>query len=203
MSTNRLVEKYGQQILKDFDGLFVRQFWNLSDLARKYGFSRERARQIFRKIYGHGYKQIKMEKTIKRMEESDLCSLYLMPRIGSLLLKLEEERLGIRKLANGKFDINGHTVRFYQASATDFGGYGAKHFRPVFYNDDFEFGIVNGEGRFYVIPISEFTFEPSLQRRVLYIRATAYSMTNRGRCGTRSRDLERYREAWHLLGKGD
>lgn len=203
MNTKYLVEKYGRQILKDFDDLFVRQFWNLSDLARKYGFSRERARQIFKKLYGHGYKRIGMKKVIKRKQESVLCSLYLEPRIGSLLVRLEEKGLGIRKLANRKFDVNGHTVRFYHTSAVDFAGYGTKHFRSAFYNDDFEFGIVNGEGRFYVIPISEFRFEPALNRLVLYIRATPYSVSNKGRCGMRSRDLERYREAWHLLEKGN
>lgn len=199
MNTKYLVKKYGQQILEDFDDLFIRQFWNLSDLAKKYGFSRERARQIFKKLYGYGYRLVRTEKILQRKQEYNLCSLYLSPRIALFLIKLVEKQLEITNMSNEKYKINGHFVRFSQPSAVDYGPYNIKHFRIGLVNDNFDFCIVNTADLFYIIPKSEFTFEPALNRLVLYIRATAYSMTNKGRCGKRPRDLERYKEAWHLL----
>lgn len=198
-NTKYLTRKHGPQILKDFDDLFTRQFWNLKDLGDKYGFSRERARQIFKKLYGHGYRQIRSEKKAERNEEQALCSIYLPARLESLLLKLEEKGLPIKKAPNGRFEVNGHIARFYNASAVDYSGYGGKHFRIVFWGDDFDFGIVKGDGHFYVVPRNEFTFEPALQRLVLYIRATPYRGSNKRRCGTKPRDIEKYRDAWHLL----
>ncbi len=199
MFKKRLEAKYGECLLRDFDDLFTRQFWNLADIARRHRFSRERARQMFTNLYGHGYRQTRSKKTAERRQRQDLCIINFPPRLEPLLLELEREELPIKKAPNGRFDINGHIVRFYRASAVDYSGYGGKHFRVVFWNDAFGLGIVEGDGRFYVIPKSEFTFEQALQRLVLYIRATPYRGNNKHRCGTRPRDIEKYRDAWHLL----
>lgn len=194
----RLADRYGEAILNDFDDLFVRQFWNLADLGRKHKFSRERASQMFQNLYGRGYNQIKVEKKIERDRKQKLCSMHLPPRAESLLLKLEDEGLTVKKGANGRFDVNGHMVRFYRASAYDYSGYGRKHFRVVFWNDDFDFGVVKGYKRFYVIPKEEFSFEPALQRLVIYIRISPYINKDK-RGGPKPRDIEKYREAWGLL----
>lgn len=198
-NTKYLIENYGDRILKDFDDLFTRQFWNLTDLGNKYRFSRERARQIFKKLYGHGYSQIRSKKKAERNQEQALCSIYLPPRLESLLLKLEEEGLSIKKAPNSKFEVNGHTIRLYNASAVDYSGYGGKYFRAVFWNDDFDFGIVKGNEQFYIVPKNEFIFEPAFRRLVLYIRATPYRDNNKRKCRKKPRDIEQYREAWYLL----
>ena len=70
MFKKRLEAKYGEALLRDFDGLFTRQFWNLADIARRHRFSRERARQMFNNLYGHGYRQIRSEKTAERNRSS-------------------------------------------------------------------------------------------------------------------------------------
>lgn len=196
-NTKYLTRKHGTQILKDFDDLFTRQFWNLADLGKKYGFSRERARQVFQKLYGYGYGQIKAKKAVKRNQEQNLCSIYLPPRLESLLLKLEEIGLNIKKMSHGKFEINGHLVRYYKASPFNYSGYGGKHLRVVFWNDSFDFGIVRGDEHFYVVPKNEFSFEPGPQRLVLYIRLTPYRDVKR--YGRKPRDIGKYKEAWHLL----
>lgn len=194
----RLEAKYGETILNDFEDLFIRQFWNLADLGRKHGITRERARQMFWNLYGHGYQRIRAEKLAERNWRRNLCSMHLPPRVEPLLLKLEEEGLPIKKLPNSKFRINEHVVRFYNPSAYDYSGYGGKHFRIVLWNDDFNFGIVKGHERFYIIPKEEFLLEPASQRLVLYIRVSPYISKDR-RGGPRPRDIEKYREAWHLL----
>lgn len=195
----RLADRYGEKILSDFDDLFIRQFWNLADLARKYVFTRERARQIFLNLYGHGYRQIEIRKTAERNQEHNLCSLYFPPRFKSLLPELEKRQMRMERISEQRFKINSHIVRFYTSSAVDYGGYGNKHFRVALWNDDFDFGIVKGGELFYVIPKAEFRFEQALHRLVLYIRATPYAGSNKRKCGIKPRDIEKYREAWHLL----
>jgi len=63
----QLLGKYGAEIITDLIALFDRQFWNLSDVARKHGFSREYARQIFTQIFGIPYSLIREKKTRLRM----------------------------------------------------------------------------------------------------------------------------------------
>ncbi len=70
MFKKSLEAKYGEGMLRDFDDLFTRQFWNLADIARRHRFSRERARQMFTNLYGYGYRQIKSEKTAERNRSS-------------------------------------------------------------------------------------------------------------------------------------
>ena len=52
-----LTKKYGEDILGDFSGLFKHDY-TLQDIGEKYGFTRERARQIFESIFGFKYTAI-------------------------------------------------------------------------------------------------------------------------------------------------
>ena len=73
----RLLSKYGIGIITDLNALLDRQFWNLSDVARKYGFSREWARQVFLQIFGVPYSPIRERKTRLRMiEEGRAPGIY-------------------------------------------------------------------------------------------------------------------------------
>lgn len=194
----RLAERYGSQILRDFDDLFVHHFWNLADLGRRYEFSREYARQVFRKLYGHGYKQVRSKKRVERDQEHQTCSLNLPPRTEPLLLKLKKKQMDMVNFSNGRFKINNYIIRFYRVLLSTDYGQGVKYFRSAFWDDDFDFGIVQSGETFYIVPRSEFTFEPGNQRLVLYIRDTPYS--GRHNCAGRAkRNFEKYREAWGLL----
>lgn len=62
---DNMVKKYGIGILRDFEDLQTRQFWNLTDIGKKHGFSREYARQIYKRLYGRPYLKIKKEKTVR------------------------------------------------------------------------------------------------------------------------------------------
>lgn len=199
----RLATKHGKEVLDDFDNLFTRQFWNLADLGRKYGFTRERASQIFQSLYGYGYHQVKARKRSEKGREQVQCSMHFPPRVELLLLETEKRGLTVKKMSNGRFSINEHIIRFYKASAVDYGGYGGKHYRAVFWNDGFDFGIVKAGDQFYIIPRSEFSFNLSSNRRALYIRATPYIRSNKVRCGVKPRGLEKYKEAWNLLDVKD
>lgn len=59
-----LTNKYGKDIINEFDELINSENKGLVTIANKYGFSRERARQLFEKLYGFHYTIIKH----KRME---------------------------------------------------------------------------------------------------------------------------------------
>jgi len=63
----KLLTKYGTEILTDLTALLERQHWNLSDIARKHGFTREYARQIFVQIFGVPYGPIRDKKIRLRM----------------------------------------------------------------------------------------------------------------------------------------
>jgi len=60
-----LINNHGIEILHDIILLSQKPFWNLTELAKKYGFSRERARQIHLKLTGKAFQATKT-KTRKR-----------------------------------------------------------------------------------------------------------------------------------------
>lgn len=57
----KLVVKYGPDIIKDFRKIFTRKL-TLSKIAAKYGVSRERARKWFIELYDFPYSVIKKNK---------------------------------------------------------------------------------------------------------------------------------------------
>jgi len=73
----RLRSKYGVGIIADLTALLDRQRWNLADVARKYDFSREHARQIFIQIFGLPYGPIRERKTrLRRISEGRIPELF-------------------------------------------------------------------------------------------------------------------------------
>jgi hypothetical protein len=63
----RIVKKYGANILIDLS-LAQQSAMRLSDIGRKYGLTREYARQIFEKYFGYKFTVIKIIKHTKRLE---------------------------------------------------------------------------------------------------------------------------------------
>lgn len=64
-----LTEKYGNEILVDFNNLLNQDNKSLADIADKYGFTRERARQLFEKIHKFHYTVIKKQRSANRLEK--------------------------------------------------------------------------------------------------------------------------------------
>jgi len=64
-----LVEKHGDVFLTDLESLDTVQFWNLTEMGKKYGITREYVRQIYKKINKKPFGPVKKRKTKKRNEE--------------------------------------------------------------------------------------------------------------------------------------
>lgn len=67
-----LIEKYGKEILSDFDNLFNQSDISLIDISKKYGFTREYARQVFEKIFKFHFTVIKKQKIEQRKQKLEL-----------------------------------------------------------------------------------------------------------------------------------
>ena len=88
---SRLISKYGETILSDLNQLSrIDSGFTLSDLGKKYGFSREYARQMFFNIYGYPFTQIKkmrntirFNQTLNRINYNDSYILDMYSKLNS------------------------------------------------------------------------------------------------------------------------
>lgn len=130
----KLCEKYGEQIMHDFkkiqDG---RPYCTLASLGIKYGFSRERARQIFFELVGKGAREIKKqpisELTCKHDPRHKLAEFN---EHGKQFLGAQKEKLffdeclkrGFNISTNCKrtidFDVNGYKVEVKSRTGVTF-----------------------------------------------------------------------------------
>jgi len=67
-----LTEKYGTEILTDFDNLLNQNGISMTCISKKYGFTRERARQLFEKINKFHFTVIKNQRKASRKEQVEL-----------------------------------------------------------------------------------------------------------------------------------
>lgn len=65
----RLIERYGREIINDLKAVKTQQYWNLTEVGKKYGFSREYARRLFKKVFGKSVTKYEKAKTVKRTAE--------------------------------------------------------------------------------------------------------------------------------------
>lgn len=70
-----LVKKYGPGIIDDFDNVLSCEIKGLIEIAKKYGFTREYARQVFEKIYGFHYTVIKNKKLSHKKKQQYIMRL--------------------------------------------------------------------------------------------------------------------------------
>ena len=108
----KLTNKYGVQFWNDFKDLETRHFWNLTDLAQKYGFSREYARQIYVFLKGEGYTKSKVRKTQKRLKNENLTCVHdprhkvaEYKREGHNYKAVQIEKLFLKECKKRKFQI--------------------------------------------------------------------------------------------------
>lgn len=194
-NTIYLTRKYGEQILKDFNDLFTRQFWNLTDIGKKYGFSRERARQIFKRLYRREYQSIKKTKQLERVEKQKSCSLFFESHFTKLISKLDEINLEAKVISQKRLAINKHIIAFGSRQPSVF-GYGVEYILYKFV-PGFDFAILCHNNHFYIVPAKIFSQISAEGKVSLYIRSSAY--TGKANCGRPHRNISEYKEAWNLL----
>ncbi len=81
----RFERTYGKGAIEMFKGIVSDTNNSLADVARHFQFSRENARRIYKKIYGHPYTETHRKKQSKRREERLAEKRWSSKRIGDLM----------------------------------------------------------------------------------------------------------------------
>lgn len=64
-----VIQLYGHLFLDDLERCRENPFWNLVDVARKYGISRERVRQLYKRVYKEPYRPTQKGLTQNKNED--------------------------------------------------------------------------------------------------------------------------------------
>ncbi len=215
MKVERLIRKYGEEILQDFINIATDPHLKLVHLAKKYGFTRERARQLFVEVNGipyTEYRKKKMDKyygeleahridTDKRAERSvGNNSVHKGTKTEQILYKECRSRgLNIMPLYDKvDFKINGKKVEFksaFRSHSTRDVWRKYYHFTGITDNESknlqFFIALVVPENVFYIIP-----------KDVIGEARQVCVADNRNpppmRAATNSK-YSVYKNAWHLL----
>ena len=86
----KLVVKHGREFLGDFNRLNTANYWNLTTVANKYGFSREYARKIYNLIFNKPFRPARSVKVKKRNSDFTVCANN--PRVKVLSYKKGSNR---------------------------------------------------------------------------------------------------------------
>ena len=191
----RFAGTYGTGSLNTFKKLVENPDNTLADVARHFGFSREYARQVYRKVYGRPYTAAFHKKMVAR-EQKRLASKMGSKRIGPLMKVTQKmSSLGFcpTVVNNGPsltIIANGYKVGFRSTSKPVYMG-SRCYFRisqGVGCNGHYDFIICfcgnNRRGIHYIIP------GQSMPKYGVYLLPEA---------GPRESKYAQYKEAWHLL----
>lgn len=216
----RLIGKYGPEIIEDLNNLKTKHFWTLVEMGNKYGLSREYVRQMFVKMFGKGYGVYAAKKTAYRKADSEMSGCCNDPRHkvadykdskqkdgakAELLVFNKCKKMGfnVEIPCESIFDlkINGFhvDVKSAQKEMSPYKTPGATtyyHFRiRAKQHDmcDFFICYVRSQGTFYIIPKIAIK-----SRCAIYIKATPSKLGARY-VRTRYGKYEQYKEAWGLL----
>ncbi len=204
------LKKKGAEFIKDFERLHTDPFWNLVDVADKYGFTKENARQYHNKLYGGSYRDVKSALTAKVRLESELACIH-DPRnkaanyepgspvwIGAKAEALFYNKcieLGYKVVIpqgeGAKIDlrVNGYKVDI-KSSLTPMGDYYRCTLSPFqIRNCDFIAWMIWARRKWYIIP------RHAIKSYSLYIRATPKTRAYKGR----GNSLLVYKELWRQL----
>ena len=219
----KLTNRHGSAFLDDYMALSSKQYWDLTAIAKKYGFSRERARQIYNRLFRTPYMSIKKRKTKDKNDQTNAMNRACDPRQkvagytgGPVLKGAEVELLAFQKMVelgvnvefqkNVSYDMiaNGYKVdiKSCYVSAKTNSRTTKRYFhfcitKKQFDLCDFFICFTVLKGIFYIIPKTE------LNSRSIYI-PTNYNYQHtyfplRKYYQNRPKRYEKYKEAWHLL----
>jgi AraC-like DNA-binding protein len=192
----RFESTYGKGALETFKKIIEKPEKTLADVARHFGFSREYARQVFKKVYNVPYTQMHGKKIIKR-KRLRFQTRMKSKRVGSLMKVIAKLRsLGFEPCVVNQgsafaIAINGLKLGFRSTSCCSQVG-SKRYFRisrgrgP---SPDHDFYIclcgTNGESVHYVIP------SMMMPRSGVYLIPQASPEESK---------YARFKEAWNLLG---
>jgi hypothetical protein len=199
----RLVDKYGVEILDDFKKIKINPYWRLADIGRKHGFTRERARQIFNRIY-----KTTCMKTRKKINKELSCAydprIKVIEYTRSWKMNADVELLffneckkrsfNVKILCSGKgLLINGRQIK----TRASFGFKYRKCITPRYYFStrlsyfkeiDFFACYHKFLESFFIIPA-----------HILKPNQTIYILAHKSNYPQAKNKYFKYREAWHLL----
>ena len=216
----RAIAKYGSDIINDLRAIKTKQYWTLTQIGEKYGFTREYARTLFKSLFGKASGHYIKQKSAKR--KADFVSLNCAndPRHkvadykdNSLQKKgAKAELLVFNKCKEMGFDvevpcdmvfdlkINGFNVDVKSTNKAHILGKGkigrSTYFRfatnPHQHEQcDFYACYVTPKNTFYIIP--KIAMSPS----GCHIREN--NIRYRSDYIPKRIDYDQYKEAWHLL----
>jgi AraC-like DNA-binding protein len=223
---SRVIKKYGPEIEDDINLLKTNPFYTLEAVGEKYGFTREYARQLFKRVTGTPYTSKFKKKRLLLKEEKASMDCYNDPRHkaaeyqpGSLVgngaiaekLVLEKcEQLGYVveiPCKQGPFDliINGFKIDVKSANvkssvltkkAKNKGKKGRLYY--IFHTRKNQHDIVS----FYICygaPTKVFYILPKCMVSEYGVIIPADNKTYRPSFNPKRKDYEKYREAWEIL----
>lgn len=195
--TRRFDLIYGQGALERFKRLVEDTDNSLSDVARSFSFSREYARQVYEKIYGHPYTTIHRKKVAARRKRQFLEKTGKSKQariLNQMIQRLRSKGISCRVPDQGSRRVilaNGYKLilRFSSRSIT----LGRKQYFKINYTKtphaDCDFFVCicdsGAESDYYIIPR---TFMPKC----------TLSLSPQAEAGESK--YAQFKEAWHLLG---
>jgi len=191
----RFERTYGAGAVKKFKKIIENPDNSLAGVARHFGFSREYARQVYKKVYGYPYTEAFQNKL--QLRKRKMLASRKKPKHLELLIKVREkmESLGLTlhlRIQKHSYEIltNNYKLLFRYASTPLMIGK-KQYFRitnTTGASPDFDFIICvcrnNGESIHYIIP-----------RHVM----PKYRVHLLPEAGHGKSKYTRFREAWHLL----
>lgn len=193
----RFTNKYGTDAVPKFKNMVEESETSLAEVGRRFGFSREYARQVYKKIYGFEYTETYMKKLKEKQERksapNEKSKLILLRKVIEKLNALDMNAYAFKEGSFYRIDSKGFKVDV-RISTKPLGAPGKKYFRISYKkkyicNCDFVvFICFDGKKQvYYVIPREDLpkcgvVFYPE--------------------CGSDDYKYEKFREAWGLIRKG-
>jgi hypothetical protein len=196
ISLRRFEKRYGPNAMAEFKAIIKNPSSSLADVGRHFGFSRENARQIYKKIYGKPYSETYKKKVLIRREKADSHKFNSGRLIHFKEVKNKIADIGLNpeiKFKSNSYSLmteNGFKVAvMHTSNLIDVGNKKYFQVNPVGkLKQDCDFFILaclnNGNRTYYVIPNKDMPKNGTM--------IPALSNDANGK-------YSRLRDAWHLL----
>ncbi len=195
-SLRRFEKRYGSNAIGKFKIIIENPSLSLADVGRHFGFTRENARQIYRKIYGRPYAETYKKKILTRREKADSLKFSSGRLIHLKKIKDKLTNIGldpkIQNKARSHFLLTKNGLRVGVINTSNLVQVGDKIYfqvnRVSKQKQDCDFFIIaclnNGNKHYYVIP------NKVMPKKGTMIPASSNNANIK---------YSQFRDAWHLL----